>query len=511
MVFKTPLILLFLALISSCAQVGFLTGGDEDSVAPEPSRSIPENGTFSFTGNRVKLSFDEFVQLKDPQQNIFMIPNDAKIETSLVKKDLILTWSEPLKPNTTYVIYLNEAIADVSEGNSTLLRYVFATGDVIDTLRRTFRVVNAETNLVEQKTTVGLFTENDSLKPLYFCMTDMLGFASFEYLKEGNYFVRAFHDENKDLQIGASESRGFLEAPIKISPSETDTINVRLFAPKPTRFISRFEFKAPGILEAELTPPLKDPLFKLNGVLLDSMQLRKVSDVLYRIIPSDSISQYNNLHLIAENASDSSSIRVSSKERITPMIISLVSSSVIPLDQPLIYQINNKIHTVDTSKIHIYPSKDSLLSIPFRPEHKRDVLFLWPEIKDGGTFTIQFDEGAIEQLSRPFQSTFEIKEKKDLGTLLIDLEGFNGLLLVELLKNKKVEQKRSINSSDNILFEDLIPGEYTIRVTEDNNGNGRWDTGDLYRQIQPERIKSYDNPIRIRPNWDLKLSIKADK
>ena len=62
-----------------------------------------------------------------------------------------------------------------------------------------------------------------------------------------------------------------------------------------------------------------------------------------------------------------------------------------------------------------------------------------------------------------------------------------------------------------ILFEELIPGEYTIRITEDKNNNGLWDTGDLYKKIQPEKIRSFDSPVRIRPNWDMKLTLKAEK
>jgi uncharacterized protein (DUF2141 family) len=511
MVFRTLLILIIVALVSSCAQVGFLTGGEQDYYAPEPVRSQPENGSVSFSSREVKLTFDEFVQLKDPQQNIFIVPNDAKIEAKLHKKELTLSWNETLQANTTYVIYLNSAVVDASEGNGTLFSYVFSTGAVIDTLTRTFRVINSATNTPVQKTTVGLFSDKDSLKPVYFGMTDPLGFADLAYLKEGVYTVRAFQDENKDLQISAAESLGFLEEPVQVSVSDKDTLLVQLFQPLPTKWITRFEYKAPGILEAELSQPLNKPRFALNGVVLDSLNIRKVSDVLYRIIPLDSVKQSNELNMMSGTISDSASLRIAAKERIAPLVLTTTSPNIIPVGKPLEFQMNGRITEVDTSKIRMHFSKDSLVRIPFRTEQKADLLYLRPEVTEGGAFTVQFAEGAINQHSKSLQSSFEVKSKKDLGTLLIQPEGFAGPLIIELLKDKKVVRKNVLAAPTEILFEELIPGEYTIRITEDKNNNGLWDTGDLYKKMQPEKIRSFDSPVRIRPNWDMKLTLKAEK
>lgn len=509
MVFRTLLTFILVALISSCAQVGFLTGGEQDDLAPEPVRSQPENGTVSFASNQVTLTFSEFIQLKDPQQNIFIVPNDAKIDAKLHKKELTLSWKDSLQPNTTYVIYLNGAVIDASEGNGTLLSYVFSTGSVLDTLTRSFRVTNATTNAFAPKTTVGLYTERDSLKPLYFGVTDALGFAEIRYLKEGFYSVRAFQDDNKDLQVGAAESRGFLKDPVQISDSASDTLALQLFPALPSKWISRFEYKAPGILELELAQPLKEPLFTLNDQLLDSLHIRKVSETLYRIIPSDSVRQSNELTLHSGLVSDSASLRVSAKERMAPLLLTMISPSAVPISSPVQYQVNSFITAVDTSKIQIHSLKDSLLYILFRAEQQKDLLYLWPEVKESGTFNIQFSEGAINQSSKSLRSSYDVKSKKDLGTLLIQPEGFSGPLIIELLRDKNLVRRQIQSSPDTLLFEDLLPGEYTIRITEDQNGNGLWDTGDLYKKIQPEKITSFDSPVRIRPNWDMKLTLKA--
>jgi hypothetical protein len=43
------------------------------------------------------------------------------------------------------------------------------------------------------------------------------------------------------------------------------------------------------------------------------------------------------------------------------------------------------------------------------------------------------------------------------------------------------------------------------------NNNGKWDTGNYWKKIQPERVVSRKQRLQIRANWDneLKLDMKA--
>jgi hypothetical protein len=88
--FRFALKLLPFLLALSCAQVGQISGGEEDLVAPEPVKTVPENKTLFFKEQSIKLVFDEFVELNNPQQNIIIVPNDAKLKASLHKKELVL-------------------------------------------------------------------------------------------------------------------------------------------------------------------------------------------------------------------------------------------------------------------------------------------------------------------------------------------------------------------------------------------------------------------------------------
>ena len=137
----------FLMLLS-CAQVGEISGGEKDEVAPIPvaGKTIPGNESINFKGKSVKITFDEYVQLNNPQQTVIFIPNHATPKTTLTKKTVEISWEETLEENTTYVIYLNRTVKDLSENNDSLMYYVFSTGETLDSLQYSVRATDAWTN-----------------------------------------------------------------------------------------------------------------------------------------------------------------------------------------------------------------------------------------------------------------------------------------------------------------------------------------------------------------------------
>ena len=101
---------------------------------------------------------------------------------------------------------------------------------------------------------------------------------------------------------------------------------------------------------------------------------------------------------------------------------------------------------------------------------------------------------------------FTTKSEKDYGNLAInyvpDQPGMS--YVVELLGVKDaVIQKNIITGQQTVTYDNLIPGSYKIRVVEDRNRNGRWDTGNYFKKEQPEVIFFFNKPLEIRGFWDL--------
>ena len=64
-------------------------------------------------------------------------------------------------------------------------------------------------------------------------------------------------------------------------------------------------------------------------------------------------------------------------------------------------------------------------------------------------------------------------------------------------------------------FEYVTPGDVMIRVVEDMNGNGKWDTGDMVLMRQPERTEIFKNEdgvelITTKENWEYDVDVDMD-
>ncbi len=46
------------------------------------------------------------------------------------------------------------------------------------------------------------------------------------------------------------------------------------------------------------------------------------------------------------------------------------------------------------------------------------------------------------------------------------------------------------------------PGDYEIRILEDDNKNGVWDPGNYHLKLQPEKVFAIKQKINIRANWE---------
>ena len=87
---------------TGCGQIGMPTGGPKDSIPPRLVNASPALNSVNVKDNKITLTFNEYVDLKEAQTNVLISPLpkkqpsiDFKLKTVTVKlKDTLL-------PNTT--------------------------------------------------------------------------------------------------------------------------------------------------------------------------------------------------------------------------------------------------------------------------------------------------------------------------------------------------------------------------------------------------------------------------
>ncbi len=124
------------AFFSRCANIMTPEGGPKDTIPPVIVKLEPDNFATNFTAKKIYIEFNEFVQIKDQNKEMFVSPAMKKLPLLTTRgKGIVITIRDTLKENTTYAIDLGSAIRDNNEGNPlNAMRYVFSTGDKVDSM-----------------------------------------------------------------------------------------------------------------------------------------------------------------------------------------------------------------------------------------------------------------------------------------------------------------------------------------------------------------------------------------
>lgn len=229
--------ILIALMVYACANRGYPEGGPKDTTPPVVVAEVPASYTKNFNKKRVEIYFNEFVQLKDVNEKfIFSPPLKKNPKVSLRGRYIQVSIPDTLKPNTTYSMDFADAIVDNNEGNPLgFYRYVFSTGDVIDSLELGGQVVNAESYEPMLNVLIGLYENHADSIPLlqlpdYIARTDSSGFFRVTNIREADYRIVAIEDKNKDKKYTPeSEMFAFLDStvrPVVQSMVKVDTFRV---------------------------------------------------------------------------------------------------------------------------------------------------------------------------------------------------------------------------------------------------------------------------------------------
>jgi len=194
-----------------CANPVTPVGGAKDISPPEVVACDPKNNSIHFSSPDIQITFNEFISLKSSSTEIIISPPlEEKPVFKLKGKAIIIDFSDTLTANTTYIINFGKSITDITEGNvMNNFRYVFSTGDYIDSLTISGQVINAIDNEPVPEVYAELYLNTidtipfDSLPylvpPLYITQTDKQGMFSLQNLRNGAYKLIVLDDQSGDF------------------------------------------------------------------------------------------------------------------------------------------------------------------------------------------------------------------------------------------------------------------------------------------------------------------------
>ncbi|VDR34210.1 Uncharacterised protein [Alistipes sp. cv1] len=213
-------------ILARCASVGTPQGGPRDSLPPKVVMMTPAFGTTNFKDKRITIQFNEYVQLKDQQKEFFTSPFMKKKPTLMLRgRGIQIDLKEDLDSNQTYSLNFGKSVVDNNEGNPyTGLRYVFSTGDHIDSLLMSGYTTDAMTTDTVGNVYILFYdAKTDSIpqydstllksKPIAVGKSFPNGIFIAENLKPIDYRIYALEDNNGNLEYEPGVDRvAFLDS-----------------------------------------------------------------------------------------------------------------------------------------------------------------------------------------------------------------------------------------------------------------------------------------------------------
>ena len=195
-------------VFTSCARVGNPDGGWYDETPPKVLGATPADKATDVKAQKVKISFDEFVKIDNPTENVIVSPPQLQApEIKATGKSIEVKLLDSLKANTTYTIDFSDAISDNNEGNPLgNYTYSFSTGAEIDTMEVSGYVVAAENLEPVKGILVGLYANLadsafEKQPMLRVSRTDSRGHFVIKGVKRGTYRVYALQDVDGNYQF----------------------------------------------------------------------------------------------------------------------------------------------------------------------------------------------------------------------------------------------------------------------------------------------------------------------
>lgn len=518
-----------------CASTKNPQGGPRDTTPPKVVTITPKNLSTNFTAKKIVIEFDEYIKLQNEFKEFSISPEQERPPILKTKfKKLEITLQDSLEKNTTYTLNFGKSITDLNEGN--ILKnfsYVFSTGSSLDSLSITGNIKNTLTGKNEIDATVFVLPlEKDTLfgkkRPSIYTSTDSSGNFKLKNLKKGTYKIYALKENGGGDKIyqQISDEIGFIKTPLVLDKN-IDSLKIAVFKEWPEKFrVTDRKLNADGSISMVFNQKLKKPSIvvsepaKMNEDKI--VRFNKTKDsvkVWLADLSFDSLKlAINDTDKKLEEVKFTRGKKDTYQRNI--QITDNTDNGLLNPNRALNLYFNLPIEKIDVSKILLL--EDSIPKSGFTiTKDSTDVLtyvvkYPWKK-KENYILKIGNEaiSGIFKSTNKEINKKFSLANSDDYGTLMLTVKvpDTTSSYILEIVNERKENVVSSvlINKNQTLTFANYKAGVYYARIIYDENKNGIWDTGNVSKGLQPEKIWYEPKELSIRANWDRKETIEIPK
>jgi hypothetical protein len=457
------LLFIILCISVGCANIVPPAGGKKDTTPPKRIAITPADSQLNTRVSKIEMHFNEFVTVSDITTEVQVSPL-LPIPISVVATGKRVNVKIPdslLQENTTYRISFGRAIKDLHEGNPMKpYTYTFSTGSYFDSLQLNGTVIDAATGRPDTGVFILLYdaSESDSAvvrkKPKYIGRVGN-GSFSVQGLPYREFKIYALKDANANLIYdGKGEKIGFIDSTVFPADSAGALIVIKTFA-----------------------EDIKDTSTKPKESAFKRKKPEFTKDFFYNV------------------SVDTTNINKGSYD----------------ITKPLQIQFNKSVDTFNKGRVYLnYDSLGIAVEAPFTLDTdtvRKDILLLNTNWKENAIYTLRLLKGFAKDSARaevnPSRYTFRTRSDDDYSKLTIHLPTkYNSTKYVLLVRSETDTVYMKPVTDTMVHLTKLKPGAYSMFVIVDKNGNGKWDTGDLFEKLHAEDVIPFDEAMQLKAGWD---------
>lgn len=526
---------LFPVFLYGCAQIVQPTGGDRDEDPPvlDTLRSTPNFQT-NFKKQELEFWFDEYVQLKDVFSQVVTSPPLRYDPPDLYirKKSVRLEFDEreELKENATYVINFGEAVRDITENNPTELRFVFSTGDFIDSLSVGGKVKDSFTGDPVEDILVMLYDNlADSVvyteRPFYFSRTDEKGNFKIQNLRADTFKIFVLKDSNLDYLYNAdTEQIGFTDSLLIVSDSlQPQDLQLSAFTADPKARLLEDNQEGYGVVRLLFDRPPTEA--KIDYLDFGQTVVKEVKGDSLLLWYDDPAGGTWNFYVGEGEYIDTLTVEAFSKSEYLKtdtffMENKKFGTQKLNPTKPIKLIFNHPVDSIVTDSILFTtdtlrtPVKNNIIVDSI----EKRTLNLTFKPKSGTTYDLTLLPGAVYDIygasnRDTVEVSYETADLKEFGNINLTVDSLDASInyVFELLLKDQVIKSLKAGGTEQFTynFVALPPGSYRLRIIEDTDGNGRWSPGNYEEKRQSERV--FEKSIEaLRANWDVEAEISIE-
>lgn len=347
-----------------------------------------------------------------------------------------------------------------------------------------------------------IFEENDTL----------LAPGYVEYLPEP-VFARLFTEKSfrQYLTMSKRESRDFLF--LTFNESLTDSFQYRLINTIDTSKLmaeAEFSFKRDSvhIWLSDTTLVKQDTIWlELSYTSRDSLDAP--------------ITKIDTLKMVYSERSEKGKSKKQSDETNTEIehftFKSNITSNNFDLNKKIVLETTSPVVLFENTMVQLLKLVNDSVSetVPFKFEKVENSLRKYQityEPEEATRYQLMIDSGLVHTRTgipnERFDEVFKTQKADYYGTAIIELSGIEGPAIIQILQHSNNEnivmEQKLAPGTKNVIFGYLRPASYRLKLMEDLNGNGKWDTGNLKNRQQAEPVYYYPNILTVKSNWEIK-------